>query len=76
MTKYKHSFYVTFPISFESGEREFDDAFDEWANTFKGEEKFREALLNCEDDVKTICSSVDWWATRTITPDETSEVLS
>lgn len=64
MTTYTHSFNVSFPISFNSTFRDFDEAFDDWAESFTSDEDLRKALLDCQDDLGALCSSVDWWGTR------------
>lgn len=76
MSKYIHSFNVSFPISFHSNHREFDDAFEEWADSFPTEAHLRSALLDYQDDLKTLFSSVEWWATWSTTPTKENEPQS
>jgi len=58
--KYTHSFDVRIAQQFDSDIEDFDDAFDEWAESFKDSLSFRQALLATDESTKSICQGIIW----------------
>lgn len=62
--KFTHYFDIRLANSFESEEEDFDDAFDEWVETFSSPQALRQQLLSSDESIKTIIEGVMWSETE------------
>ena len=58
--KYTHYFDVRIAQQFDSDNPDFDEAFDEWVESFRDSLALRQALLDTDESTKTMCQGIEW----------------
>lgn len=58
MAKFTHYFDVRLANNFDSDLGDFEEAFDEWVNSFDDLESVRRALLTSDESTKSIMQGV------------------
>ena len=56
--KFTHYFDVRLANNFESDIEDFDEAFDAWASGFASRPELRAALLNSDEDTKSLLKGI------------------
>ena len=60
MPRYQHSFDTRICTCFESDIADFEEAFDDWIDSFADSAAKRAALLNSDESTKTLIQGVVW----------------